>query len=401
MTNPPGAVGADDHGSTNDALIRRWERLAGQPAPLAPAGPVGALANRILVYARPELVPAVLSVVNPTCGGLALAGKTVGRRMKLLDDVDYDGIVLADPAAYEKVAATPAKPFSLPEGRLGGATLGDVLDEQLLAGATAALTPTRFVRAGDTESLKAAAREMKKLNRNDTIFVAPLDISLIDRKFIDQVTAILADIGCPIGLVLGKQFDPLTQSMRVIPNLRNLAACVPLIPLRTDFNAFDLVAHGALAGAIGTGGSVRHAIEPPQKAKVFNNKDQSPSVLFPHLVCWWKGSKIARTFGARQAPRCDCVTCEGQQLSRFVRREQQNEAIRHGVAFWSERAADMLAAPTMRDRAEYWRNVCAGSVNEHAMISVRLRLVKPLTPQTPIAQWATLPAWPVGAPANS
>jgi hypothetical protein len=326
--------------------------------------------------------------------------------VKLLSDTDYDGPVLVDPAAYEHYTATPDAPFWLPDNQLTTPCLEEVIDQQLRAGAVAALTPTGYFRAGDTDSIKAAARIVKRLARPDVIFVVPIDISLIDRTFIRQVTAILADAECPIGLILGKQFDPLDQSpTRIIPNLRNLAVSVPLMPLRTDFNAIDLVAHGAFAGAIGTGGRRRHTVDPADKPRSWRPSDPSPSVLFTELLCWWKGSKIAKLYGARAqaARRCYCGVCEGQRLTRFLRQSHQNEALAHAIAVWSPYVGDMLDKPTMRSRAQYWRTLCAGAVREHDIISDHLRLKGDarLRPQRALAQWATLSAWPVLAPARS
>jgi hypothetical protein len=402
MTETRGGAGATpDDGRPVNPLDAQWAWLANQPAPPTPAGTVSAVANRMLVHARPTQAPVVLPLLDPRRSGLILAGAKAIKHTQLLKDTAFDGVVLVDPAAHERYAATTDAPFLLPSDQLVRPSLETVLDGQLHAGATAALTPTGYVRAGDTDTLKAAARIVKKLNRTDVIFVAPLDISLVDKKYITQTIAILADSGCPVGLALGKQFDPLTQSKTIIPNLRNLVLQVPTLAMRTDFNAFDLVAHGAFAGGIGTGGTLRHAIEPPYPGFASDPTDNSPSVLFPDLLCWWRGSKIAKLYGARPAPRCHCVVCDGRRLNRFLRRSDQIEAIRHAVAVWTPLAWAMLDATTMRERARYFRALCAGSVDEHTMISARLQLVDPIEPQSPLAQWATLPAWPVGEPATA
>jgi hypothetical protein len=403
MSEPRGDTGgvAEHNNGGVDELARRWQWLAAQPAPTTPPGLVGSLANRMLVYTRSDKVPTVLPLLDARRSGLMLAGASASDGMRLLEQVDYDGIKLTDPAKYERQAATPDAPFVLPDGQLMEVTLEDILESQLRAGASAALTPTAFVEAGDTDSLKAAVRAVRALDRTDTILVAPLDISLLGKKFIRQTTAILADAGCPVGLILGKQGDPIAQSKDIIPNLRQLALQVPLVPIRTDFNAFDLVAHGAIAGALGTGGSLRHTVDPAKKPMSGNPADQSPSVLFPHLACWWRGSKIAKLFGARRAPRCSCAVCDGDRLNRFLHKSDQEEAISHGVAVWMEMAVDMLDAPTMRDRARYWRNVCQASIAEHKSIANQLQQIEALKPQAPLERWATLPAWPVGEPATA
>ncbi|MGA6168577.1 hypothetical protein [Amycolatopsis magusensis] len=185
------------------------------------------------------------------------------------------------------------------------------------------------------------------------------------------------------------------SASRIIQNLRLLAATVDLFPMRTDFNAFDLVAHGAFAGAIGTSRAVRHAVEPPQ-APIVLRRDPSPSVLVPELMCWWKGSKLGKLFGARQnlVPRCPCAVCGSSRLSRFQRQTDWNEAMEHAVATWSGYAADMLDAPTMRLRAQYWKNICAAAVKNHKMLAEQLKRPKPIKPQTPLKVWADLPLWP-------
>ncbi|MEU4419286.1 hypothetical protein AB0F81_01570 [Actinoplanes sp. NPDC024001] len=327
-----------------------------------------------------------------------IVGPSPGKPIPLAESFEYDGPILLDPDAYGHHRATPDKPFLLPDGGLEGTnpTLGDVLNAQINAGYTAACTPTGYIGAGDTASLQAAAQQVKALGRTDVLFVAPLDISLLDRAFFTQTQAILQDAGCPVALVLGKQGDPLTQSARIIPNLRTLAATVPLMPICTDFNGLDLMAHGAFAAAIGTGGSIRHTVPPPRKPFAFVQNDKSPSVLIPELMCWWKGSKINKLCGAApsRAPKCSCETCGNQALTRFLYEEDQPEAIAHAVAAWSVIADGLLAQPTVRDRAEYWRNICHSAVAEHEMFAKRLRQVDPLPVQTPLKQWAKLPAWP-------
>ncbi|MCE7009999.1 hypothetical protein LWC34_45415 [Kibdelosporangium philippinense] len=370
-------------------------QLADRASPRRPDGSVGVLLNRMMVYTRPKQVPNLQPHISTERSGFVLAGANTNGRMRLLEDSGYDGVVLVDPAAYEKHVATPDAPFWIPEDQMLPMTLDEMLNQQLVAGVTAAITPTKFIRAGDTDSLKAAARQVKALGRNDVIFAVPLDVSLLDRRYIRQVTAILVDVGRPVGLVLGGQLDPLTHAAsRIIQNLRLLAATIDLFPMRTDFNAFDLVAHGAFAGAIGISGAVRHAVEPPQPA-LFIVRDPSPSVLVPELMCWWKGSKLGKLFGARQnlIPRCPCAVCGSKRLSRFQRQADENEAVAHAVATWSGYATDMLDAPTMRLRAQYWKNICTAALENHVMFAKQLKRPKPIKPQTPLKVWAQLPLW--------
>ncbi|MBM7772352.1 hypothetical protein JOD54_002556 [Actinokineospora baliensis] len=372
--------------------------LATRTGPIRPGGPHDDLYDRMLVYTRPQQVSAVLPHLSAARGGLVLAGANVYRRARKLRDGGFVGPLLIDPAEYETTFATPGQPFVGPTGCLLVPPLSELLDRQRLAGATAVLTPTGYIAAGEVDTLRAAVRQVRALGRDDVIFVVPMDISLLGRAFFAQTKAILAAAGCPIAPILGGQFDPIGHDpKRVIPNLRELAAAVPLLPLRTDFNAFDLMAHGAFAAAIGTGGSVRHTVSPAEKPKSFGGgKDRSPSVLFPELACWWRGSKIATLYGARPniAARCPCAVCGQRRLTRFTGQAHQNEALAHAVAVWSGWADDMLAATSMNGRAQYWRNVCAGAVHHHEMIATQLGRLEPLEPQKALRHWAELPLWP-------
>jgi hypothetical protein len=385
-------------GTGLSALDRRKAALGAASSPPRPEGAGAVLADRVLVYSQPGKVAAVLPYADRARGGLILADADPGRALQPALDAGAQLPLLNDPIGYRKARATVAQPFVLPASGLVTVTLAEVLDRQLRAGAAAALSPTGYIPAGGTDVLRAAVRQFGQLGRADAIFTAPLDISLLGPSYYSTTAAILADLAAPVAIILGAQGDPLTQSKHIVPNLRDLAARVPLIPIRTDFNGLDLVGHGAIAAAIGTGGSVRHTVDPAEKDRAFS-RDRSPSVLWPELVSFLKGSKINELFGARPAlaPRCDCAACGGRRLNRFLRREHQNEAIGHGVAVWTRWVADLLDAPTIRDRAQYWQNLCAAAVAHHGVFLAQLQLLDGLKPQEPLKRWATLPAWPFPA----
>jgi hypothetical protein len=384
-----------------DPASRRQAALASRPSPALPPGAGRVLGNRVLVYLRPAKIEAALPQVSTSWSGMILAGQGAHQSLRDLRDNDVQFPVLVDPAAYEKVTATCEAPFSLPGAGDLAATLEDLLDAQIRAGAAAALSPTGFIPAAGTDVLKAAARQFSRLRRTDSIFVAPLDVSLLGKAYFPQTAAILASVGHPVALVLGGQGDPLTHSSHIIPNLRALAASVPLIAMRTDFNGLDLVAHGAISAAIGTGGSTRHTVDPTERRMSFNSRDESPSVLVPELASWFKGSKIAELFGARPslAPRCSCSVCGRQRLTRFLRKEHQDEAIAHAIAVWTIWVGDLTGLATMRDRAQYWKNLCTGAVAHHAVFLKQLQRLDGLKPQISLQRWSALPAWITDVPA--
>jgi hypothetical protein len=400
MTDYGGGAAPGAGETATDGAWPGQAAMANLPAPPLPDGFPARLAHKALVYLRPDKIPAVLPHVDPVRSGMILAGDGTAKALRILQAARVTFPVLTDPEGYKKHTATCEAPFRLPaEDGMFPVTLGAVLDAQLQAGAATALTPTGYIKAAETDVLKAAVSEFAGLGRKDAIFLAPLDISLLGRGYFDQTASILVGLQGPVALVLGCQGNPLDHSKDIIPNLRQLAARVPLIPVRTDFNGLDLLAHGAVAAAIGTGGSVRHAVDPAEKGQAFN-PGPAPSVLWPQLLTFFKGSSIAELFGARpqQAPSCPCAPCHGRMLTRFLSRDQQGEAIAHGVANWSPLATRLLSAPTVRDRADLWKAWCEDAVATHQAVLDALRLLEGLKPQTSLNRWAALPAWPAGLP---
>ena len=385
-------------GGHDDAAQReRWTRLAGQRSVQVPPGPLEAVVNRVLAYGRPEQIRHVLPYLSPDHGGLVIAaGGELGYRksVKPLREAGIKLPFLLDPVHYQKHIATVEQPFYLPPHRSIASSLEQVCDDQLSAGAPLALTSTGFVRAGDTDVLRAILDAVVALDRRDIVALLPVDVSLLCRSYFSQTFALLAQAGVPVALVLCRQFDPFEQSRHLARNLRQLAAAVPLLAIRTDLNALDLVAHGSICGAIGLRGTTRHAVEPPGDAEYYNS-ERLPHVLVPDLASWWHSSKLNKLFGPRPrlAPPCDCRVCGGQRLTRFASRRHEDEACAHDVAAWTRIAEDLLDAPTLLDRAVYWRNVARDGAHNHDVFAKQLNLQESLDVQAGLRQWADQPAW--------
>jgi hypothetical protein len=358
-----------------------------------------------LVHAGPRQVRTLLPYVDTACSGVILIAADQSelqrqRRQALLERVQsdwgYSGLLLTDPGAHSRHLATAAQPFLLPDDSSTRQDLDSALDAQRSAGAAVCLTPTGYIDAGNTDALRAAATAVAQLNRKDVIFTVPVDIAMIGAAFFTQTAAILADVPCPIALLLGRQFDPIDHAPKtVVRNLRQLAATLPhLAVFATDLNAFDIAAHGGFTAAIGCGSSYRHIIRPGEKATAFDPADASPSVLFPDLATWRSGSTIAKWFGTRRCRTCACPVCNGRALNTFLDRSDHNDARAHGVATWMPWARDLLSQPTIGARAHYWRTFCAGRVAEHTVLAAQLQRPDPLPGQEGITAWAELPEWP-------
>jgi hypothetical protein len=227
------------------------------------------------------------------------------------------------------------------------------------------------------------------------MFTAPLDVAILDDNTLaDRVWGILNDLRVPVSLVLASQFDPLDKNAEArISTLRSfVAGPADVAMMRTDFNALDLLCHGSFAAAIGSGGSMRHATDPSEQARSFNRDDESPSVLYERLASWWRGSKIAREHGRMPAPGCDCVPCDNRRISRFLSKDDSDDARAHGVIIWQRWARLILEQPTLADRAVFWKNFCRTSIDDHGLLSAQLRRAKTLAARPALKAWAHLPA---------
>ena len=268
------------------------------------------------------------------------------------------------------------------------------LDAQLLMGSDIAFTPTGVIEAGDTDTLKAATAQVAELDRKDTVFILPVDPSLLGIPYIDQVEAILQQAGHPIGIVLCQQLDPLEYTTRaLIRNMRRLCRTVPYLGFfRTDLNALDMIAHGALACSIGTSGSTRHMVPASERVR-FRVPGDSPSLLFPDLSSWQRGDTIAKRFGRRTAPRCYCAVCDGRTLASYLDRTDHGDARAHSVLTWQRWLVAIQRQPNLGDRATYWKAQCKNAIANHAILAAQLKQRRPFAPQVSLAAWASLDAW--------
>jgi hypothetical protein len=342
---------------------------------------------------------AVLPHIDQDISGLVLtAGRYKSPRLteliRGLSDRGFDAPVVFDIEAYRRHIATPDAPFLLDGGR-DPASLNEALDRQIALGVSVATTPTGFVRAGTLDALAEAAELANRLDRDDYLFSAPIDVSILDTPASCRtLQSILDGVRAPIGFALGSQFDPFDQKSadRVRAARALLASRANLIPIRTDFAAFDWIAHGAFAAAIGTGSSKRHAVDPDQKIFVHRSADRSPSVLYPRLLSFWKGQKIAEAHGRLPAQKCECGACGGLNIARFLSESYLSDARAHGVAVWQDLARLMLSNHDLAARAAFWKNCCQAAMDQHAVLATQLRQAKPFEMRGGLRTWATLPA---------
>jgi hypothetical protein len=221
----------------------------------------------------------------------------------------------------------------------------------------------------------------------------PLDIAWLKNDYIDHLIAVLIRLERPKAIFLGGQFDPMERYKAAVENLRRLVAEAGNVAvLRTDLTGFDVMSHGAYATSIGTGGSLRHII-PFGETPFAQQKDPSPSVLFEELMSFHKGTTLAQRFANTRPPVCDCVTCHGQALDRFLSRGDRFDAHRHSVHTWASWTKDMHGQSTLADRATWWRNRCHGAVTYTEIINAQISQPDAFRAPKPLQAWAELPPW--------
>ena len=394
MPSDPHPLQPRPSGNGTDPREVALRALADQSRPEAPAGSAWALTDQILVHTSWDAAQKLLDLVlSSNAGGFALCGSKAGDGVKQLKREGFDGVLLIDSESYDEALATEDAPFVLPKGTLYEVTLDEILDGQLTCGATVALTPTGYLRAGDSDALKAAANVVAALGRDDVLFSVPIDIAWLSNDNIDQLIAVLARLEVPKAVFLGGQFDPLDRYRAAVANMRRLVAEAGHVAvLRTDLNGFDALCHGAFATSVGTGGSSRHVIPFGEQRRSSNNKDQSPSVLYPDLMAFFRGSTLAKRFANARAP--ECTACGGRPLDTFLGKKDSTAAHAHGIHTWSEWISGLIGQPTLADRAKWWRNRCDAALAEYDAVNDRLDQPDVFEAPKALRAWAELPPWP-------
>lgn len=380
----------------NDHTNTQPRTVAGSllTAPVGHGAATRAVAQRILTLERANLLAQAPDYLNSAHGGLVVCGNGGSARLHELRS-SFDGVLAEDRAAYEKEVASPEAPFSLPENVLFGGDLDSVLQEQIDRGATFAITPTRYVRAGDPASLKAVLRETETLRRDDVIVTLPLSVGWLRAEARSLLVAVIRAIEHPVALILGGQYDPLKQFTAAPQNLRELLAEVPGAGLwRTDLAGFDALAHGAGFAAVGAGGSLRHLVPAGERAETSGPPGPHyPSVLVPDLLRFSTAKFLADSYANTTPPRCYCSHCDGAYLDSFFGLTNQVKAAAHAhnSATWNAWLPDLLEQPTLFDRQHWWRTRCQHAVDAHAMENARIGQPGRFEPPKSLKKWATLP----------
>lgn len=117
--------------------------------------------------------------------------------------------------------------------------------------------------------------------------------------------------------------------------LRAWTAAVPwVMPWRTDLAAFDAMAHGAKAGAIGISSwRASVTIHSASERVAPNVTDRTPRVLVPELLRYVRAGQLQDRFGSSRPWTCRYPFCVGRAIDRFTASPDDHlQAHKHSVA---------------------------------------------------------------------
>ncbi|MGY0022135.1 hypothetical protein [Streptomyces sp. cg35] len=360
------------------------------------------LEDKILVHTRAVVrsgkSPALAAAAHDgivLCGADALA--TAGTFDRHTPDMP---LRLVDPEGYARYA-TADQPFQLESCNHPGQTslfgeddeLERTQEGQLLQGAAASLTPTRYLGPGDRRALDAAVAAVRDIDPQRTILTVPLDQRwLRTPDDLDHLIGALGELPHIKAIVLGASNNPLRTRCSVM-GLRRLITGLDRVALvRTDLAGLDAYAHGALFVSIGMQTSQRHIRPPDSGPPRRNGSNVTTAVLHPQLMDYINADKLRDHYGRLPAPRCDCTVCQGRSLLRFDHTyDDQEEANRHNLATWLPWADELQRTAPGADRRNAWQELCRDAVQAHQRL--REELADPGALDTPrwLRVWAGEP----------
>jgi hypothetical protein len=352
--------------------------------------------GRIFLLDSPRYTQQVPPFLAADRGGLVLSGSISNAKANTIWRQSTSPLFL-DPAAYLDQVATADEPFALPpsDNTLFGIDLDSLLSGQRQCHATAAITPSRYIQAGDSAAFKALVRQARAINRDDVIVAVPVALPwLTKQQYLPQLIAGLQRIPHPKAIMFGAQKNPFDVAA-AIPNFRRLLAETTNVGLwRADVPAaFDCLAHGGAFAAIGAGGSLRHLIPADEKPTAENPVAHTPAVLLPSMLRYSQGRFIADKYANMPAPHCNCDVCDGAPLNRFdsLSGEVRANAHAHNAAVWTGWLSALFDHVTDAERQLWWRSFCKAAVDAHEQENTRLRQKGAFKPSPALKKLAALP----------
>ncbi|WP_353946512.1 hypothetical protein ABII15_36185 [Streptomyces sp. HUAS MG91] len=364
------------------------------------------LQDKILVHTRTsDGVRADLARMGKTHDGLTLCAKDAIQIARSFNAHSAgEPLQLVDPEAYEEYATIeePFRPDHICEpGQLSflddedAGKIQGLLDAQLRSGAAAALTPTRYIKAGKRDIVAAVVDVAGELDVERTILAVPLDHGwLRSDEDIDWLIEELSQLPHIKAITLGAIYNPL-QLKGTATALRKLIRGLERVALiRTDLAGLDAYAHGALFASIGMQTPLRRIRTPgatPSKNR--ERRAVTTTVLHPQLLRYFNADTLHDLYGDTEPPACECAECQGESLTRsqHENRAHQEAANRHNIATWLPWAQELQRAAPGQARYAAWQELCWNAVEAHRTLREKLSAPGELEVPRWLSEWIQEP----------
>ena len=345
------------------------------------------LSGRVLVYAHRSVEYPEARRLAELAEGIVVIGATgagLGRRLRA---EGYAGCLLHDPAEYENDPARPrqASLFGLEQ---------DTVDLQASLGATAYLSPSVYVEAGDHAGLGQVLQDGaafcrlagKRRHRAPAYIVLPVAKAWLSNGLYPALRAAVAATTEPIALMIG-EVKPL-DSATAVRNLIDLLRTKPTTSMvRTDPSGLGVLAWASGFVAVGVTPTVRQF--PGWGKKAFAKvADPSPRVLSRAILKYARGSRLHEAEGDNGLFDCHCTICNGLSIRRFRDPIDEPTANEHSAAVLAQIATWLRSLPAP-DRPAAWRDECKCAISHAATLESLTGVI--FEPPAALKGWASLP----------
>ena len=300
------------------------------------AGLPSAIVNRFLAYTTDDYQGlAMAATASSAASGIVVRNSSPLDAVRRAEASGYHFPVVLDVGAWATQVATRSSPTLLhAQGTLTQISLDSWASSLLGAGATAVLTPSKFVRAGNWAALRAvvAAGEETALPRVLTLVAT--DAAMLDSPCLPAFTRALSAASRPIALVFAAKNGPLARRGRAAA-LRKIMAVTPACLLLgvEPIAAADAFAYGASAAAIGVSGGLRRPRRPGDRGGGPDARDFVPGLFLRDL--WEHRSPGTYADWYANSPSPTCRACGGRALDEFGSDNADKEAVlHHNVHAW-------------------------------------------------------------------
>lgn len=363
---------------------------------LRPVDAAVLLKDRVLLLGTDDA--RILAVdVDDSIGGIVAVGLSARETIRGLEQVMPDMVLIEQPSTHVDCVATPDAPFPFAavdtdQNYLFAdeRTLADYLDAQIGDGASLAMFPTGFIRAGDHATMTAIIKTANSLVRSDAILHLPLSYkwlsSAADRT---KLIAAAKRSKHPVAISMAHRSDPASQAGVVAGTHALLAETDNVALWHADLGALDALVHGALCAAVGTSSTYRHIVEPGERAfSPSKGADKTPNVLLHEPLRYKRAQAMTRDWFANGGePTCTCAVCRGRPLNRFGESEAGvREAHRHNLHQLTALHRELLAA---RHRDLWWAERLADVQVAHERLAAATGVMT-IKPDGALKQWIAL-----------